>query len=422
MDAFDKIIGYQSIKKELAILADMMRNGDKYTKLGVTMPRGILLYGAPGVGKTLMANCLIEASGRKVYTIRKDIPDGDFVKAIQETFEQARKNAPSIVFLDDMDKFADENRRHSNAEEYVTVQSCIDDAVDSEVFVVATANDEDYLPDSLLREGRLGRKYEVNCPKGKDAIAIIQHFLSKKECVAEVNAEDVAKMLNGDSCARLEAVINEAGIFAASQNKDKIDMDDLMRAIQRIKFDAPESDDDADWEILRRTAYHEAGHTVVAEVLAEGTTAMVSILAHEGCTRGITDYYQDETYWEDMTNMENRVLGILGGKAATEVVFGKVDVGASRDLHRAFDIVERFVDNYCAISFDSFIRGDSGDEVKNRKDNRIAEEMNKYYAQAKHILIENRAFLDAIAEALLEKKILVASDILHIKEGLIKEI
>lgn len=416
MDAFDKIIGYQSIKKELAILADMMRNRDKYTKLGVTMPRGILLYGDPGVGKTLMANCLIEASRRKVYTIRKDIPDGDFVKAIQETFEQARKNAPSIVFLDDLDKFSDDDSYDSNAEEFVTVQSCIDESLTVDIFVIATANNRRVLPRSLVREGRLGRKYEVESPKGKDAIAIIQHFLSKKECVVEVNAEDVAKMLNGDSCARLEAVINEAGIFAASQNKDKIDMDDLMRAIQRIKFDAPESDDDANWESLRRTAYHEAGHTVVAEVLAEGSTSMVSILAHDGCTRGITDYYQDETYWEDMTNMENRVLGILGGKAATEVVFGKVDVGANRDLHRAFDIVERFVDNYCAASFDSFIRGDSGDEVKNRKDNRIAEEMNKYYAQAKRILIENRAFLDAVAEALLEKKILVASDILHIKD------
>ena len=416
MKAFDKIIGYQSIKNELTVLADMMRNGDEYANLGVTMPRGVLLYGEPGVGKTLMANCLIQASGRKAYTLRKDKPDGDFVQAIQETFELARNNAPSIVFLDDLDKFAEDNRRHSNAEEYVTVQSCIDD-LEEDVFVIATANDEDYLPDSLLREGRLGRKIYVANPKGKDAADIIKHYLSRKKCVAEVDPVDIARMLDGDSCARLEAIINEAGIYAGALRKGKIDMDDLMKAVLRVKFNAPESVVDTPYESLRQTAYHEAGHVVVAEVLNQGNTSMVSIIAHDGGVRGITGYYQDETYWDDMANMENRVMGVLGGKAATEVVFGKVDVGANRDLHRAFDIVERFVDNYCATTFDSFVRNDSGDEVRNRKDLRIAAEMDKYYARAKQILIANRPFLDAVASALLDRKTLVASDIQSIRRS-----
>ena len=418
MSSFERIIGYQSIKNELTILADMMKNGEKYKKLGVTMPRGILLYGAPGVGKTLMANCLIEESGRKAITVRKDRPDGDFVKAIQEAFKQAKASAPCIVFLDDFDKFANETRHHSNAEEYVTVQSCIDEILESDVFVLATANDEDYLPASLLRDGRLGRRIHVENPHGQDAVAIVEHFLAQKECVADVNAADVARMLDGDSCARLEATINEAGIYAAARGKEKIDMDDLMRGILRVKFAAPESVESIPIESLRRVAYHEAGHVVVAEALQAGSMSMVSVIAHDGAAKGITNYYQDESYWDDMANMENRVMAVLGGKAAIEIAYGKPDVGCNQDLHRAFDIVQRFVDNYCATSFDCFARKDSGDELRNRKDLRIAAEMNKYYAQAKRILVENRAFLDAVVQALLEKKTLVASDIQRIRESI----
>ena len=114
MQEFDKIIGYGSIKKELMRICDIMRNEELYKKLGVFVPSGLLLYGAPGVGKTTMANCFIAASGRKAFVCRKDKPDGDFVNEIKRTFEKAAENAPSIVFLDDMDKFANGDDRHSN--------------------------------------------------------------------------------------------------------------------------------------------------------------------------------------------------------------------------------------------------------------------------------------------------------------------
>lgn len=417
MDHFEKVIGYQSIKKELETLVDMMTNGDKYKKLGVNLPSGILLYGDPGVGKTLMATCLIQASGRQTFTLRKDKPDGDFVKEIKDTFEKARNAAPSIVFLDDVDKFANASRHNSNEEEFVTVQACIDECKDSDVFVVATANDEDDLPRSLTREGRLGRMIRVHNPQGKDAVEIVKYFLSTKECVSEVNSEDVAKMLNGDSCAELEAIINEAGIYAGSQNKDKIDMDDLMRGIMRIKFSAPESVDEVPESVLRATAYHEAGHTIVAEHLSSGSVGLVSVLAHEGAVKGVTNYYQDDRYWDDKANMEYRVIALLGGKAATELVYGKTDVGATSDIRRAFDIVDRFVDDYCSTSFDSFARRDSTETLMARKEERVAGEIEKYFAEAKKIIIDNRAFLDALAKELVEKKTLVSSDIQRIKES-----
>jgi len=423
MNAFNKIIGYQSIKNELAILADMMRNSDKYARLGVCMPRGVLLYGEPGVGKTLMANCLIEASGRKVFTLRKDKPNGDFVLSIHDTFCKAKAEQPSIVFLDDMDKFAESQRFHSNAEEFVAVQSCIDDVANDDVFVIATVNNDDYLPDSLLREGRLGRKLRIEAPRGQDAVEIVRHFLSQKKCVAEVDAAAVAKMLNGDSCARLDAVINEAGIYAAMSGKELIDLDDMIRGILRVKFDAPESVDDTPQDVLLANAYHEAGHAVVAETLEPGSVCLVSILAHEGDIGGVTDYYRSERYWTDIDYMQNRVVALLAGKAATELVYGKVDVGAGSDLHRAHDIVDRMVDHYCASAFDSYERDEmTGEGVRNRKEVRMAIEMEKAYAQAKRILAENCTFLDALAHALVEKKTLVASDIQQINEGKIKEI
>ena len=128
-----------------------------------------------------------------------------------------------------------------------------------------------------------------------------------------------------------------------------------------------------------------------------------------------TDYYQDERYWDDKTYMENRVMAILGGKAATELVYGKTDVGANSDLGRAYGVVERFVDDYCSYSFDSFERGNSSSDLAARKDARIAYDIEKYYAQTKRILVENRAFLDALAKALVEKKTLLSSDIQAIK-------
>ena len=139
MNLFDEIIGYEDIKTELKIIYDIISNPDKYKKLGVNQPKGLLLHGAPGVGKTTMAKSFVNATDRKVFTCRKKKPDGEFVKDITELFEKAKENAPSIVFLDDMDKYANEDEAHKNAEAFVTLQTCIDDVKDMDIFIIATA-------------------------------------------------------------------------------------------------------------------------------------------------------------------------------------------------------------------------------------------------------------------------------------------
>ncbi|MBO5605924.1 MAG: ATP-binding protein, partial [Acidaminococcaceae bacterium] len=153
MSSFDKIIGYEDIKAELIRICDVVKNPEKYARLGVKMPRGIMLWGDPGLGKSLMAQCFIEESGCKPFIIRKDKPDGELVNVIREVFDKAKAQGRAIVVLDDLDKFANEDNQHPDAEEYVAVQACIDSCKDSDVFVFATANDTCCLPDSLLRSG-----------------------------------------------------------------------------------------------------------------------------------------------------------------------------------------------------------------------------------------------------------------------------
>lgn len=418
MNNFDKIIGYKDIKLELARFCDILNNTEKYSKLGVVMPTGLLLHGDPGVGKTTMAKCFIDTVNRKTFVCRKNKPNGDFVKEIKSVFEQATANAPSIVFLDDLDKFANEDEKHRNAEEFVTVQSCIDEVKGKNVFVLATANDLDNLPNSLLRAGRFDKTIKVENPTGDDAVEIIKYYLSQKSYVGDLDVLSIARILDGKSCAELETVINEAGVYAGFENKSQIDMDDVVRACMRIIFKAPESLNANDPDFAERVAYHEAGHAVVAEVLEQGSVSLVSTCPHGSEIGGVTGYYQPKKYWHSKRYMENRVLSLLAGKAATEVKYGEVDVGANSDLHRAFDIAYRFIDDYCSYGFESWQETrDTSNNLLSRRETQTHTEIARYYQQARKILIDNREFLDKLAHALIERKTLISKDVQQIRNS-----
>ena len=198
MSAFDKIIGYEKEKEELYQLCDMAKNPEKYTALGVKLPRGILLYGVPGVGKTLMATVLLDEmdEGRKRYVLRKDKAIGEFVESISRTFREAKKNAPSVIFLDDLDKFTSDSDSR-NPEELIAVQSGIDEVKGTDVFVIATANDIREFPRSLRRAGRFDRILEICPPNRKEAVEIVRHYLSSQKVAPDVTAESVARLMDG---------------------------------------------------------------------------------------------------------------------------------------------------------------------------------------------------------------------------------
>ncbi len=426
MNAFERIIGYSAVKKELGQISDTLKNRDSYDKLGVSAPRGLLLYGEPGVGKSLMASAVIEESGRKVFTCRKDQPNGDFVKEIKATFDKAAESAPSIVYLDDMDKFANGDERHPDAEEYVTVQSCIDEVKSKEVFVLATANNIRCLPRSLRRAGRFDRRIEIHAPRGTDAEKIIDHYLKSKKFVDDIDAKTIARIMDGRSCAELETVINEAGLYAGYERAETITMDHFMEACMRTIFNVPTSDDD-DYDkdyyesltdsssVFSQIVYHEAGHAVISEVLCPESVTLVSAHNRGGSSGGFTDYYNDNShaplYWT-----KSRIVGALGGIAAIEQKFGIFDSGCDRDLDHAFDSTKNLVVNNCVCGF-HLHKNEYEDSQKlwSAQEQAVSAEIEKYYRKAKEIISLNKDFFEKIACALAKKKLLSAVDIKQIK-------
>ena len=412
--AFDTVIGYTDIKLELSRIVDQLTNPEKYAALGVTEPHGLLLYGDPGVGKSTFAQAFLDACGRKTYICRKDKPNGDFVKEISRVFDEAAENAPSVILLDDMDKFSNEDEQHRDAEEFVTVQACIDRVKDKQVFVVATANNINKLPESLVRAGRFDHQVYMHCPEGQDAQDIVAYYLSKKSFVADMNTKRIARLLEGKSCAELESVVNLAGTYAAYDGRAQVEMKDMLKAILRIVFGAPEKSN-ADERSLPVVACHEAGHALAAELMEPGSVDLVTVLNHDSQAAGITSLYRDAGYFHSKRLMEIRVMCLLAGKAATEICYGTVDVGVNSDMHRAFDIVHRFVDNYCSDGFDTFLFDrQSSDALLGRRDAKVASELERYYAQVRQLLVENRTKLDALVARLLEEKTLLGDQIQEI--------
>ena len=411
INAFDSIIGYMEVKDELTRILDQLNNPEIYANLGVAEPHGLLLHGVPGVGKSTFAMDFLKASGRNTYICRKDKTNGDFVEQIVEIFDKAAETAPSIILLDDLDKFANGDRRRRDTDEFVTVQTCIDRVKDMQVFVVATANDISKLPESLTRAGRFDHILELRCPKGQDAQDIIAHYLAGKPFVVDMDIKRIGRLLEGRSCAELETLVNQAGAYAAFEGRKQVEMKDMIKAILRLIFRAPESFHE-DLRTLPFVACHEAGHALVAELLEPDSVDLVTVLNHNSHAAGITSIARDECYFYSKSLMENRVMYLLAGKAATEIMYGAVDTGSNSDLHRAFDIVHRFVDHYCSYGFSQFvIDANSSNEVLDRRDSRIAAEMDHYYAKTKQLLIENKNKLEILTERLVEEKTLLGDQV-----------
>ena len=422
MNAFDRIIGYSSIKRELMQISDTLKNRSAYEKLGVAAPRGLLLYGEPGVGKSLMASAVIEDSGLPAFVLRKNLPNGDFVKEIKAVFEKAAEKAPAIIHLDDMDKFANGDERRPDAEEYVTVQSCIDEVKNKAIFVLATANNIRCLPNSLLRAGRIDRKIEVTPPRGRDAEEIVAHYIRNKKFAADVDVKAIAHIMDGRSCAELETVINEAGLYAGYEKADQITMDHFMAAYLRTVANEPAacSDLGADLSVAdenyRRVVYHEAGHAVVSEVLCPGSVTLVSIHNDDSEFGGTTRYFNDKstTY---LYREKSRIISGLGGIAATEQIFGSSDVGCSRDLDIVFRSVKDLVVNDCVCGLHLHESDEYNSErLMSEQEQAISSEIERYYRKAKEILSLNLEFLEKIAAALAKKALLSAVDIKKIRD------
>ena len=418
-ELFKDIIGYNDEKKTLERIIDVLNNQDKYKKLGSSIPHGLFIYGPPGLGKTTFSKELLNnVENRKTYIIRKIKSDGEFMNYMGDIFKQAKENQPSIVLLDDLDKFAEDDDT-DNCEEFVAVQSFIDDVRCDDVFVVATANDKNVLPKSLLRSGRFDIKIRIDYPEDKYILDIFKHYLKNKKVDKDVNVKNISYILENTSCADLEKVCNQAGLYAGFKNKESIGMDELLRASLELMYDTNiEGEATQEDKYSIETAYHEAGHALVGEILEPGSVSFITIAKSDSETKGLTKYHNNENYFSDIKFMKNRVITLLSGKASTEIVFNKCDVGTNSDLSRAYQVVERFVDCYCMLDFNSWIRNNHMSEVsetvKQNKDIDINKLITEYYNKAKEILIANKDKLDKLANELNKKKILFQDDIRNI--------
>lgn len=412
MSAFDKIIGYQTIKEELLQICDMIHNREIYENLGAKQPQGILLYGDPGLGKSLMAKSFITESGLPAYIVRRDKGSDDFIGKITDTFEKAKKNAPAIVLLDDMDKFANEDDRHIDAEEYVAVQAGIDEVKGCNVFVFATVNEIRKLPRSLIRSGRFDRKIEVNSPTDRDAEEIIKYYLGQKKVSDNVNMDDLVKMVSYGSCAELETILNEAAIGAAYARKEKIEMDDLVKSVLRMQYDAPDNFTKKSSDALKEIALHEAGHLVVSEILTPGSVGLASLrTAGRDSTGGFIHRCMP------VTRRAHHILISLAGKAAVELYYSGVCAsGCQSDIRKAADnirdaISESGTGGFGMIDVANHRFPESSESFNSRNESVVHAELERYMFKAREILIKNRDFLEKAAQMLSEKETLLYSDI-----------
>lgn len=414
------VIGYKSIKRELLQICDMIRNQMIYEEMGARLPHGLLLYGDPGLGKTLLAKCFMEESGLNTITVRRDKGGDAFIESITQAFAKAKEEAPAIIFLDDMDKFANADRFHSDASEYVAVQTGIDNVKEADVFVIATANDMNKLPDSLRRSGRFDRKIGIQPPAAADAEAIIAHYLKGRRVSDRVNMKDLTMMMSHHSCAELETILNEAAVRAAFSRKGSIQMEDLVSTVLKQQYGAPEDIPDVSDKILKKVALHEAGHLVVCEVLCPGSVGFASLLpSRENHCGGFV---------HTCTTIPNSCEAViaLASKAAVEMRYaGQIAEGCSSDIKRAVNCIREAAAKEGTLGFslldvESSNSNAMSEDLNARSEAVVQAELERCYNRAKSILSENRLFLEKITEVFLEKKTLLYSDIQRIRSATVK--
>lgn len=275
MSAFDKIIGYDHIKAELMQISDMIHHPEVYAALDAKLPQGLLLSGAPGLGKTLMATALMEDSGLPCFTVRRSQVEDEFLKQLAHTFDEAAEAAPSMLLLDDMDKFSSDE---FSTAAFTAVQSCIDKVQEKQVFVIATANNVEELPDSLLRCGRFDRQIKVQRPNCTDGEQIIRRYLSSKAPVPDISLSDLTQLLSHSSCAQVESALNEAAVYAAYERSGSITRVHLIHAVLKTIHHVPPEVYPVSEEQRKKAAFHEAGHAAMLELVAPGSTAFVTLL------------------------------------------------------------------------------------------------------------------------------------------------
>jgi len=431
---FKEVAGVAEEKEELAEIVDFLKNPKKYIQVGAKIPKGVILVGPPGTGKTLLAKAVAGEAGVPFFsTSGSDFAEmfvGVGASRVRDLFDQAKKNAPCIVFIDEIDAVArlrgtGMGGGHDEREQTLNQLLVEMDGfgVNEGIIVMAATNRVDILDPAILRPGRFDRKVYVNRPDVKGREEILAVHAKNKPLAEDVDLKRVAQTTAGFTGADLENLLNEAAIAAAKEERAFIKEEDIKKSLIKVGIGMEKKSRVVSEKERRITAYHEAGHAILFHVLPDvGPVYTVSIIPTGSSAAGYTMPLpeRDEMFLTKGKLLQD-IMVSLGGRIAEEMVFDDITTGASQDIKQATKTARSMVTKYgfsdkvglvnCEISEDEVFLGRDYGHTKNYSDavaNSIDEEVraiiDECYGKAKQLLEENKAVLEACAELLLEKE------------------
>jgi len=444
---FADVAGCDEAKQELQEVVEFLKDPAKFVKLGGKIPKGLLLMGPPGTGKTLLARAIAGEAKVQFFSIS----GSDFVEMfvgvgasrVRDLFEQAKKNAPCIVFIDEIDavgrhRGAGLGGGHDEREQTLNQLLVEMDGFEGNegVIVIAATNRPDVLDPALLRPGRFDRRVVVDRPDLKGRTDILKvHTADKIPLAPDVDLEVIARGTPGFAGADLANLCNEAALFAARANKKWVEMADFEQAKDKIYMGSERRSLVMTEEDKRVTAYHEAGHTVLAATLPEADPVHKVTIIPRGRALGVTwQLPERDRYNTTKTRMESEIAIFMGGRIAEEIFFNQLSTGASNDIQRATEMARAMVTeygmseklgplNYGGGQHEIFLgrdftqKRDISEETARLIDAEVQKLVMDNYHRARRILEANRDRLVAIAEALLERETLDADDVTRLMNG-----